>query len=123
MSDKQQRRDLVTKAVPFWALWGAPIVIILSMSFVRLPQEWTIVILSACLAWMGLACAINARRCRRRHCYYSSPVLLLGAALTLLVGSGLIDLGPDGLNFVIWGTFALVGLAFVPEKAFGKYRD
>ena len=94
----------------------------LSMNFIRLPIEWTTVILSACLAWMGLGCAVNARRCRRRHCYYASPVLLIGAVLTSLVGFGIVDLGRDGLIYVTWGTFALVALTFLPEQLQGKYR-
>ena len=115
--------DLATKALPFWALWGAPIAIMLSLNFLRPPVEWTTIILSACLAWMGIGCAINARQCRRRHCYYASPVLLVGAGLTLLVGYDVINLGPYGLMYVTWGTFALVLLTFLPEKLLGKYRN
>jgi len=123
MSNKQSGSDLSTNPLPFWLLWGGPIVLMLSMNFIRLPIEWTTVILSACLAWMGLGCAINARRCHRRHCYYASPVLLAGAILTLLVGFGTIDLGRDGLIYVNGGTFALVALTFLPEKLQGKYRS
>ena len=121
MDDGKGKSDLATKPLPFWTLWGAPIAIMLSMNFLRPPVEWATIILSACLAWMGVGCAINARRCHRRHCYYSSPVLLVGAGLTLLVGFGLVDLGPYGLMYVTWGTFVLVMLTFLPEKLFGKY--
>jgi len=115
--------DLATRPLPFWALWGAPIAIMLSLNFLRPPGEWATVILSGCLAWMGVGCAINARKCHRRHCYYASPVLLIGAGLTLLVGFGFVDLGAYGLMYVTWGTFALVLLAFLPEKLFGKYTN
>lgn len=115
--------DFATKALPFWVLWGGPITIMLSMNFVRLPLDWTTVILSACLAWMGIGCAINARKCHRRHCYYASPVLLVGAGLTLLVGFDVIDLGPYGLMYVTWGTFVLILLTFLPEMLHGKYRN
>ena len=115
--------DLATQALPFSALWGAPIAVMLSLNFLRLPLAWTTIILSACLAWMGAGCAINARKCHRRHCYYASPVLLLGAVLTLLVGFDVVNLGPDGLIYVTWGTFALVLLTFLPEKLHGKYRN
>ena len=123
MSNEQSDNDFSTKPLPFWLLWGGPIALMLSMNFVRLPIEWTTVILSACLAWMGLGCAMNARRCHRRHCYYASPVLLVGAVLTLLVGFGIVDFGQDGLIYVTWGTFALVALTFLPEKLQGKYRS
>ena len=122
MDKGKAENDLATKALPFWALWGAPIAIMLSLNFLRPPVEWATIVLSACLAWMGIGCAINARKCHRRHCYYSSPVLLVGAGLTLLVGIGVVDFGPDGLMYVTWGTFALVFLTFLPEKLFGKYR-
>ena len=123
MDKGKAENDLATKALPFWALWGAPIAIMLSLNFLRPPVEWATIVLSACLAWMGVGCAINARKCHRRHCYYSSPVLLVGAGLTLLVGIGVVDFGPDGLMYVTWGTFALVFLTFLPEKLFGKYRS
>jgi len=123
MSNEQSDGDLSTNPLPFWLLWGGPIVLMLSMNFIRLSIGWTTVILSACLAWMGLGCAINARRCHRRHCYYASPVLLAGAILTLLVGFGIVDLGRNGLMYVTWGTFALVTLTFLPEKLQGKYRS
>ena len=123
MSNEQSDSDLSSKPLPFWLLWGGPIVLMLSMNFIRPPIEWTTVILSACLAWMGTACAINARRCRRRHCYYASPILLIGSALTLLVGFGWVDVGPDGLVYVTWGTLAVVALTFLPEMLFGRYRD
>ena len=123
MSNEQSDNDLSTNPLPFWLLWGGPIVLMLSLNFMRLPIEWTTVILSTCLAWMGLGCAINARRCHRRHCYYASPVLLAGAVLTLLVGFGIVDIGRRGLTYVTWGTFALVALTFLPEKLQGKYRS
>lgn len=121
MNDTRSNRDLAEKPVPFGILWGAPIAIMLSLNFVRPPLEWATAILAACFAWMGVGCAINARRCHRRHCYYASPVLLIGAALTLLVGFSVIDLGPKGLMYVTWGIFALVLLTLLPEKLFGKY--
>jgi len=115
--------DLATRAISFWALWGAPIAIIFSLNFLRPAIEWTTIILSACLAWMGVGCAINARKCHRRHCYYASPVLLIGAGMTSLVGFGVVSFGPYGLMYVTWGTFALVLLTFLPEKLLGKYKN
>ena len=123
MNNIESNKDLVVRPVPFWLLWGAPIAIMLSLNFIRTPAEWAIGALSVCFAWMGIGCAINARRCHRRHCYYSSPILLAGAAVTLLVGFGFLDLGRYGVMYVTWGIFALVLMTFLPEKLFGKYRD
>ena len=121
MSEKNLSDDLSSKALPFWILWGGPIVIMLSLNFIRLPIEWTTGILAAGFAWMGAGCAVNARRCHRRHCYYASPILLVAAVLVLLVGFGFVDIGSDGLMYVTWGTFVLVLLTFIPEKVFGKF--
>lgn len=115
--------DLSRKALPFWALWGAPIAIILSLNFIRPSIELATGVLAAGFAWMGVGCAINARRCHRRHCYYASPVFLIGSALVLLVGFGFVDLGSDGLMYVTWGTAVLALLSFLPEKLFGKYKN
>jgi len=121
VSNVRHDNDLAARLVPFWILWGAPIAIMLSLNVVRPSVEWATGILSACFAWMGVGCVINARRCHRRHCYYSSPVLLMGAALTLLVGFGFVDWGSAGLMYVTWGTFAIVLLTFLSERLFGKY--
>jgi len=115
--------DLVEKFIPFWVLWGGPIAIILSLNLMRPPIEWSTGILAIGFAWMGVGCVINARRCHRRHCYYASPILLIGAILTLLVGFDYVDLGSGGLMYITWGTFALVMLTFLSEKMFGKYTD
>jgi hypothetical protein len=122
MNDVESNNDLAARVLPFWLLWGAPIAIMMSLNLIRPPAEWATGILSVCFAWMGIGCAINARRCHRRHCYYSSPILLAGAALTLLVGLGFLDFGPYGLMYVTWGIFGLVMMTFLPEKLFGKYR-
>lgn len=123
MDNRESNNDFVASPLPFWLLWGGPIVVLLSLNVFRLPLTWTAGIFAACFAWMGVGCAINARRCRRRHCYYSSPVLLVGALLTLLVGLGYLDFGQDGFMYVTWGTFAGVLLTFLPERLFGKYKS
>jgi len=92
--------DLSRKPFPFWALWGAPIAIILSLNFIRPSIEWATLVLAGGFAWMAAGCAVNARRCHRRHCYSASPVFLIGAVLVLLVGFGFVDLGSGGLMYV-----------------------
>ena len=118
-------RDLSQRPISFMLGWGLPILILLSMNFARgiIPYEGIIFILSGTLAWMGIGCLINAQRCKRRHCYLASPVLLAGALGVLLVGFEIVDIGPDGLNYVVWGSGLLVGLTFIPEWIWGRYRD
>ena len=38
--------------------------------------------------WMGTGCILNARRCRRLHCYISGPAFVLGAAALALFSAG-----------------------------------
>jgi hypothetical protein len=78
---------------------------------------WTIA-----LAWMGIACVFNARRCHRLHCYIAAPILLLGALVVGLLASGVMNLGAHALNNAVSGTLVLVLLSFVPEMIWGKYR-
>ncbi len=121
MPDTDSGRDLLGQRAGFWSLWGIPIAILLALNIIHLPTPWAVSILAACLGWMGVGCAINARRCRRRHCFLASPVLLAGAVMTVLTGFRILDLGAFGVSYVIWGTLAAVLLTFLPERSWGKY--
>ncbi|MFQ5564378.1 MAG: hypothetical protein ACE5FO_12510 [Parvularculaceae bacterium] len=116
-----ENRDLASRPVPFFVGWGLPIVIAASTNFIAMPVPVLTLIWIGAFVWMGLGCLINARRCHRRHCYYSGPVLLLGAVAVALVGFRVVSLGPDGFMIAVWGTFGLVALTFVPELIWGKY--
>jgi hypothetical protein len=75
------------------------------------------------LAWMAGACLINARRCRRLHCYLTAPYFLLLAIVSLLHGTGVLALGAQGWRMLSIALF--VGgpfLIYVPERVFGRYR-
>jgi len=110
-------------ALPFIWAWGIPIVILISVNFLQgtIPISALVVITSAAFTWMGLGCVLNARRCKRRHCYYSGPVFLLGAVGVLLVGFQVIDFGQDGLIYVVSITAGLAILSYATELIQGKY--
>lgn len=78
-------------------------------------------IMSGSFFWMGIAPLLNARRCSRRHCYYSGPIFILGGLAVLLVGFELVSLGRDGLIIVVGATLGLAALTYVNEPVFGKY--
>lgn len=103
----------------FW--WGLPLVLGWSADILKPPSPFHSLIWSAALAWMGLGCALNARRCHRLHCYIAAPILFAGAAGVALVGLGLTPLGPETLGYVINGTLGLALLSFAAEAVFGKY--
>ena len=74
------------------------------------------------LAFMGIACLVNAYRCGRRHCYFTGPYFLLLALLSLLYGLGWLPLGSKGWQW--FSSALLVGtciLLCVPEWLLGRY--
>lgn len=71
--------------------------------------------------WMGTGCILNARRCRRLHCYISGPAFVLGAAALALFSAGVALLGPHSLNNIVGITLTVALLSFVPEMIWRKY--
>lgn len=116
-------RDLSAKRTSLFSIWGLPLALLFSLNFTSdyfspVAQTGVAAVL---LAWMGLACTINALRCRRLHCLIAGPALLAGAAFLALIAFGALNLGRDGPTYVIWSTLGIVALSFVPERAFGRY--
>ncbi|WP_291736745.1 hypothetical protein [Leisingera sp. F5] len=73
------------------------------------------------LVWMGAACLWNARRCGRRHCFWTGPYFLVMALVVLTHGYGVVDLGSQGWKWLggMIGIGAL-GVIAVTERG-GKY--
>lgn len=102
-------------------IWCLPAAIMLVTALVD--ATYLVVVWPSVLAWMGVACLLNARRCSRLHCYLTGPYFLLLGVVALLHGLDVFPLGPNGwhallLAFVIGGAF----LTYVPEWLFGRYR-
>ena len=104
-----------------WLAWGLPIAAMLISGFLVprfVPIAWPLA-----LAWMGIACSLNAVRCGRMHCYFTAPFFLLLAAVSVLYGVGLLPLGGGGWDWI--GGVAAVGgglLTCLPEHIWGRYR-
>ena len=101
-------------------IWGVPVVGLVISGQIG---GWVQVIAwPTLLTWMGTACLLNARRCRRLHCYLTGPYFLLLALISLFYGVGVLPLGQRG-----WSTLSLalvVGallFLYVPEWLFGRY--
>lgn len=105
----------------FW--WGLPFLAGFATNFLPLASGWKTTVWAAALAWMGVGCVINARRCHRLHCYISAPVLLLGAAAASAAGLGFTPLGLGTASYAINVSLALALASFVVEPIFGKYRS
>jgi hypothetical protein len=74
------------------------------------------------LIWMGAACILNARRCRRTHCRYTGPYYLAMIVPVMALGAGLVTVGTVGwicLGVIILGGSGLIWWA--TERAWGKF--
>jgi hypothetical protein len=114
-----EQNDLVNRQRLRILLWRLPTIAIVASSF--LPSSrlkgaiWTVA-----FGQMGLACVLNAARCGRRHCYFTGPLYLAGAAASLLRGLDLIRIGWDDLGLAILTGYLL--FSRLPERIWGKYR-
>jgi hypothetical protein len=119
----EQDKDLSAEPMPFLWAWGVPMFILVATNFVGdyVPVNIIVLVIVASFIWMGMACVWNAKRCRRRHCYYSGPIFLLGAMASLLVGFRLVDFGADGLSIVIGMTILAALSTYGSEFIWGRY--
>lgn len=113
-------RDLVASPVGFVLHWGVPIFAMLAVIGVPHPiKTWVWV---ASLVWMGTACLWNARRCGRRHCFWTGPFFLVMTLPVLIYGYGY---GPPGAGGWRWIGFSIGLSTFlivaITERR-GKYK-
>jgi hypothetical protein len=118
---KCQERDLLGSRRALWALWIAPWAVILgTVNAGNLTQTvaWT---LSFTVG--GAACLVNARRCARRHCFYTGPAYLVAAFVSLLFGLHLLPFGRHGWTWILDAAGAVTLIACCGlEPLLGKYR-
>ena len=119
-----QSRDLLSKPWMAFLVWWLPaIAIVVTAGNKEVSGALRTAVWTAALAVMGVACLVNAARCRRMHCYLTGPFFLLMALVTLLYGLGVLPLGARGWSGI--GLIVLVGaivLCCLPEMLWGKYR-
>lgn len=101
-------------------IWGPGVVLILATGplggWAR-TAGWT-----AGLLWLSGMCFWNYARCRRLHCAFTGPFFLAMAVVTVLVGAGVVSIGPATWN--VLGDAIFIGgaaLCFVPEMIWGRY--
>ena len=100
--------------------WCVPLSAIFAGLFASVPVRTVVWIVA--LAWMGTACVLNARRCRRTHCRYTGPYYFLMIAPVVLLGSGIVSIGIYA--WLILALIILLGSATlwrVTEQAWGKF--
>jgi len=104
----------------FVALWAIPGVAMLAA--VLLEPVLRAVVWTAMLAWMGVACLLNARRCGRIHCRVTGPYLLAMAGLVVAYALGVAPLGPHGWSLLGGATvIGFAGLWWGSERLWGKF--
>ena len=101
-------------------VWGLPVAVMLGGLLLDVPARtalWTVA-----LAWKGMACILNARRCRRTHCRYTGPYYLTMILPVLALGSGVVSAGIQAwlaLGLLIVGGSKLIWWA--TERAWGRF--
>jgi uncharacterized sodium:solute symporter family permease YidK len=116
-------RDLLRSLRVVAGAFVLPILAIVAIGFFNVDSRVQAVVWSVALGVMASACALNAWRCGRLHCYFTAPFFFVMAAAALLLG-----FGPLGRSHAAWnvlGFTVAVGaaaLTWLPERIFGKYR-
>ncbi len=116
----QSSKDWVGSKRTSFLAWWFPSAAIVAGLFAPIPART--VIWSVALAWMGIACLLNAQRCGRTHCRYTGPFYLAMIVPVAMVGLGMAPLSPYG--WVALGGFILGGgyiIWQVTERAWGKF--
>ena len=99
--------------------WWLPTAAIIAGLFA--PISARTAIWAIALAWMGIACVLNAQQCGRTHCRYTGPYYLAMIIPVAFVGLGI----PLGLyGWVALGT-VILGVGYIiwwaTELAWGKF--
>ncbi len=78
---------------------------------------WTVA-----LAWMGVACILNAQRCGRTHCRYTGSYYLVMIAPVLVLGVGVVS--AEIYWWIALGVLIVAGSKLIwwaTERAWGKF--
>src|ERR1700724_3955706 len=100
--------------------WGLPHAALLAGLPVVVPARTVIWVVA--LAWMGVACILNARRCGRTHCRFTGPYYLVMIIPVLSLGLGVVPVGLSG--WLVLGAFIILGsktIWWATEHARGKF--
>ncbi|PNE12600.1 MAG: hypothetical protein CR217_02605 [Beijerinckiaceae bacterium] len=100
--------------------WGLPHAALVAGLLVVVPARTAIWIVA--LAWMGVACILNARRCGRTHCRFTGPYYLVMIVPVLALGSGIVPAGL--LGWLVLGAVIILlskTIWWATERARGKF--
>ena len=72
------------RGVRAWLIWGIPVAILVISPTIG--ARYLVIVWPTLLTFMGVACLLNARHCRRTHCYVTGLFFLLLEAPTNFPG-------------------------------------
>ncbi len=121
MKTTTQRSTDWIGSVRTWGLaWGFPSGAIVVGLLVDVSARTVIWIIA--LAWMGIACLLNAQRCGRTHCRFTGPYYLAMIVPVLAVGAGNVSIGGFGwLTLAVLIIFGSKIIWWATERAWGKF--
>ena len=120
MANVEARDDWLASSRANALAWGIPHVVFATALFAPVP--WRTAVWMVALAWMGIACILNSRRCGRTHCRYTGPYYLAMILPVLAFGAGVVSAGFFGwlaLGVLILGGGKLIWWA--SERAWGRF--
>jgi hypothetical protein len=120
MAEECGSRDWAGRWTSLGGFWGIPAAAMLGAML--LEPGLRAIIWPVALIWMGGACLVNARRCRRTHCRFTGPFYLLMVAPVVAYAAGMLPIGDHG--WVILGVAVGVGTAVLwwgSERIWGLF--
>ena len=84
MAETCEKNDFAASTQTFLFFWGIPIAAMVLAALLAPPTS--MLVWAGALFWAGAACAVNAYRCGRLHCYITGPLFLLAGLAILLAG-------------------------------------
>ena len=113
-------RDWVSGVHSYLLAWSIPTAGMFAALFLPVPIR--VVVWIVALIWMGTACILNARRCKRTHCRYTGPYYLAMTAPVVALGLGIVSAGIYA--WVVLGVLIVAGSKLIwwtTERAWGEF--
>lgn len=114
-------RDWLASSTAKALAWWLPLATMIAALFA--PATFRAAIWIVALIWMGTACILNGRRCRRTHCRFTGPYFIAMCVPVLLLATGVT--GDGGvLAWLVLGMIILTGgmlMWWASERAWGTF--
>jgi hypothetical protein len=119
---EQRPNDWLSNARTNFVAWWLPKGAIVAALFAVAPLRASVWIVA--FFWMGIACALNAQRCRRTHCRYTGPFYLAMILPVLVLTFGSVFVSDN-----LWFGLAILTVCggwvirWATEHRWGRYSN